>query len=970
MNSVAQTTQEIVAEEFFRYGSKAGALNADAPSYVTRAADAELQQATLRGEYCNVLAARQMGKSSLKARAAQQLKAQQVHTVTIDLSRMGTQTEAQAAEQWYFGLVSQFKRQLQLDVDAATWWREQGQLSPVQRFADFVRYVVLEEISGAMVVFIDEIDSTLNLPFTDDFFAAIRAMYNARADDPVYRRIAFVLLGVARPADLIKDVTRTPYNIGVPVDVADFSPEEAQTLLPGLAAAYPAQAEALLARILYWTGGHPYLTQKLCWEVVQRQSIPWDAAAVDALATELFFSDAARKESNLQFVQNRVLHHPQRDALLRLYRRVLRGAQVRDDGQSLLQNELKLAGLVVVAGGVLRVRNPIYCRVFDAAWIRANLPTNWMRLALGLVALVAILAVGLIAYSTWANAHFQQCYYRFDQTADPAERREILADTFRLWNPLNPVGYGRDARDLFFSLSREEQLALFRGYAVDEHELVAVVQGLYTTLADVEGDGASTPLLAAMHAALAGSASAEGQALHAELAAWLAGRAAAAPEAALEAYTAAVAQNADNPATLYERARVYATLGRDAEALADLERLLGVALDSPEPTATPAPPETPTVTAYPTLTPAPDVGSALTPTLEATPPVTATPGITATLPVAPTAVPVTTTPAPTPPPLDLTAPFVTQFGDLAQRRSAVRALLERLPALVAALQAAPETAYPNLRELSLGLTTRVRAADGMAQVLVRGGEFQMGSEDGDSDEQPVHQVMLSDFWLDRTEVTNRQFVVYLNGLGAAVRVEDNELVYYNEDVIYDLICTNCTNWEERIVWDGAQFSVATGYEEHPVVLVSWYGAAGYCVSVGASLPTEAQWEYAARGPENFIYPWGNTWQVGFANCSEDFCEDGYDRTAPVGSFPAGASWAGVVDLSGNVWEWTADWYGDYPAERQVNPTGPVTGTYRVVRGGGWYYIGYYLRAANRNDVTPALRDLEFGFRCAGGAPGN
>ena len=131
-------------------------------------------------------------------------------------------------------------------------------------FTNFVREVILTEIEEQVVIFIDEIDTTLSLPFSDDFFAAIRAMYNTRANDPEFNRLTFVLFGVATPADLIKDRTRAPFNIGQGIDLDDFSQENTRSLQHGLKDIYPEHGEAIFARIYHWTNGHPYLTQKLC----------------------------------------------------------------------------------------------------------------------------------------------------------------------------------------------------------------------------------------------------------------------------------------------------------------------------------------------------------------------------------------------------------------------------------------------------------------------------------------------------------------------------------------------------------------------------------------------------------------------------------------------------------------------------------------------------------------------------------
>jgi formylglycine-generating enzyme required for sulfatase activity len=145
--------------------------------------------------------------------------------------------------------------------------------------------------------------------------------------------------------------------------------------------------------------------------------------------------------------------------------------------------------------------------------------------------------------------------------------------------------------------------------------------------------------------------------------------------------------------------------------------------------------------------------------------------------------------------------------------------------------------------------------------------------------------------------------------------------------------------------------------------VNWPGAVAYCEWVGAQLPTEAQWEYAARGPENRVYPWGNDWREKVANCSEDVCKDSYDTTAPVGSFPEGASWVEALDMMGNVWEWTADWYSSYTGEQQTNPTGPESGDYLVLRGGAWRNLTRFVHTTARYRSTPLFMPENVGFRC-------
>jgi formylglycine-generating enzyme required for sulfatase activity len=143
--------------------------------------------------------------------------------------------------------------------------------------------------------------------------------------------------------------------------------------------------------------------------------------------------------------------------------------------------------------------------------------------------------------------------------------------------------------------------------------------------------------------------------------------------------------------------------------------------------------------------------------------------------------------------------------------------------------------------------------------------------------------------------------------------------------------------------------------------------------VGGRLPTEAEWEYAARGQEGTLYPWGNTFDGTRLNYCDLSCtnpwrdetiDDGYAESAPVGSYSNGASWCGALDMAGNVWEWVADWVGYYPASAQANPTGPATGEEKVLRGSSWVYDRERVRTSARDFIKPDERDSPIGFRCA------
>ena len=221
-------------------------------------------------------------------------------------------------------------------------------------------------------------------------------------------------------------------------------------------------------------------------------------------------------------------------------------------------------------------------------------------------------------------------------------------------------------------------------------------------------------------------------------------------------------------------------------------------------------------------------------------------------------------------------------------------------------------------------------------VYVPGGTFEMGSAERFEYEQPAHTVTLDGFWIDQTEVTN---AYYARCVAAGVC----------RPPIYSSSFTRESYYGD------------SKYDAYPVVLVDWNDATTYCGWAGGRLPSEAEWEYAARGPDGHIYPWGND--------PPDDTLLNYNRsltgdTKQVGSYPKGQSWAGALDMAGNVFEWVNDWFGSYPSEPQVNPSGPAGGQYRVLHGGSWYDAAESVRAASRANVAPDSRHLTAGVRCA------
>jgi formylglycine-generating enzyme required for sulfatase activity len=268
-------------------------------------------------------------------------------------------------------------------------------------------------------------------------------------------------------------------------------------------------------------------------------------------------------------------------------------------------------------------------------------------------------------------------------------------------------------------------------------------------------------------------------------------------------------------------------------------------------------------------------------------------------------------------------------------------------------------------------STLERLADGMIMLYVPAGAFEMGSTrdmrlyakqlceqySGDlafgtcsltsfANESPAHTVALKAFWIDRTEVTNEQYRQCVEA-GA------------------------CTPPVDLSSYTRADYFDDTAFDEYPVIWVDWHMVAAYCDWAGVRLPVEAEWEYAARGPDSLIFPWGDEFEparlnycdVGCDGISDPDFNDGFPDTAPVGSFPQGVSWIGALDMAGNVREWVKDLYGFYKPGQAEDPRGPQTGESRIPRGGSWYDRPDDTRSANRGEETPDYNRHNLGFRC-------
>ncbi|NCR20787.1 MAG: hypothetical protein GPJ27_02145 [Microcystis aeruginosa L111-01] len=365
-----------MATNFYYVG---GSVPLDAPSYIKREADDLFYNYLKNGQYCYVLNSRQMGKSSLWGQTQKRLQEDNIDCATIDLSSSGKNI---SEDIWYRVLFEQLVKRFDLSIrdKQQAWWNEREYKSPINRLDQFVEEILLKEVSRPIVICFDEIDSVLSLNFsTDAFFAWLRSCHEKRPHNRDYQRLTFCMLGVAAVSNFIQDNYRSPFNIGQDIRLSGFTIKDARKLAEGLQDKVP-NPQGVLEEVIEWTGGQPFLTQKICHLISTSRTgfggeSPVNPINVGDFIQSQVISNWVSQDSpeHLKTIRNRLLNNRVTGRrMLKLYQEILRNGEIPDDG-SPDQIELRLTGLVVQDQQKLKVYNKIYRNVFNETWVTTEL---------------------------------------------------------------------------------------------------------------------------------------------------------------------------------------------------------------------------------------------------------------------------------------------------------------------------------------------------------------------------------------------------------------------------------------------------------------------------------------------------------------------------------------------------------------------------------------------------------------------
>jgi WD40 repeat protein len=389
----------IQAAEFFVIG---GPVQPDRPCYVERAADLMLESAIRERHFCCVLAPPASGKSTLMSRVARNLRRVGHLTAIVDLTQVGARGASGDADRWTFGIAYRVAHELRLKVDLAGWWREKTALVGEQRLIDFFWEIVLTNTTSAITIFVDDIEQTLELPFAQELFSAIHACYARRKSEPDFGRLNFVVLGVMSLRQLAGDDRLSRFVDARSIPSSDFTAEESYQLAVGFGGE-SIQAQALMDRVCAWTGGHPYLTQKVARGVAHKGGKLEDVERV--VREQLLAPSAAQNEPLLTHAWALLTARSTRARrAMKVLRKLGRSAKVKAPADLAVLELLQLSGVVVVdAARELHYRNRIFKEVFGR-WLRESSP-RWLAWAAA-----ATLVVGAALGGYWYTQYLPVAY--------------------------------------------------------------------------------------------------------------------------------------------------------------------------------------------------------------------------------------------------------------------------------------------------------------------------------------------------------------------------------------------------------------------------------------------------------------------------------------------------------------------------------------------------------------------------------
>ncbi|MDZ8028189.1 MAG: AAA-like domain-containing protein [Nostoc sp. DedQUE11] len=365
-----------------KYYQTGGSLNHNARSYVIRQADDELIKNLEAREYCYIFNARQMGKSSLRVRAMNQLKDKGFSCAVIDMTEICTHKVSQ--EDFYSTIISQLVADFKINIQEEEWWNKK-RTNFMFRLIDFIEEFLLENVNQNIIIFVEEIDRIIKVEFKDEFFNFLRTCYNKRDNNDKYKRLTFALLGVATPFDLIADNITTAFNFGQEIELTGFKIDETEPLQDGFKELQEkiSDPKAVLEEVLFWTGGQPYLTQKVCQIILSKYSgiqnnqenttikQGKEKEIIEQLVQDNVIKNWMKNDSqkNLLTINDRLKNSPNCKQLLIIYKQILEEKEIKLDKNNRIHMEILLSGLVVEIDRKLKVYNRIYESIFNQSWI-------------------------------------------------------------------------------------------------------------------------------------------------------------------------------------------------------------------------------------------------------------------------------------------------------------------------------------------------------------------------------------------------------------------------------------------------------------------------------------------------------------------------------------------------------------------------------------------------------------------------